>query len=431
MSNINDFVIEDGILLEYTGAGGDVVIPDGVTSVDDLAFSECDSLTSITIPYGVMNIGNRAFGDCVSLTSVTIPDSVTSIGEDAFFCCVSLTSITIPDSVTSIGVRAFNECDDLTNLTVDKGNPVYHSSGNCIVETKTKKLICGCKNSAIPDDGSVEILGDFCFGSCGKLKSIHIPDSVTSLGEQAFAYCYWLRSIKIPDSVTSLGEYCFCDSGIKHILIPPSVTEIGEDCFCGLECDLTIYAEEGSVAAQYVEDAGEEVFVLDDIENYQEKIIEDFPCDGRALMRYTGDDAHVFIPQRINFLGGGCFEGLTHIKSVFVPELTHCIGERVFMNCTALEYVAWPDLIMVSELMYQCFAGCTSLKVMVIPSGVEKIGNQCFLNCTALECVVIPDSVEQIADDAFDGCNKLTIYANEDSYAAEYAMERGIKVKLI
>ena len=33
MSNINDFVIENGVLKKYQGQGGDVVIPEGVTSI--------------------------------------------------------------------------------------------------------------------------------------------------------------------------------------------------------------------------------------------------------------------------------------------------------------------------------------------------------------------------------------------------------------
>ena len=53
-----DFVIKKGVLTKYTGNGGDVVIPKGVTA-----------------------IGEYAFGGCTGLTSVVIPDSVTSIGE--------------------------------------------------------------------------------------------------------------------------------------------------------------------------------------------------------------------------------------------------------------------------------------------------------------------------------------------------------------
>ena len=91
MSNNSAFIIENGILIKYTGAGGDVTIPDSVTS-----------------------IGGSAFYDCFSLTSVTIPDSVTSIGDCAFYGCTSLTSVTIPDSVTSISDSGFSGCKRLT-----------------------------------------------------------------------------------------------------------------------------------------------------------------------------------------------------------------------------------------------------------------------------------------------------------------------------
>ena len=57
MSNINDFVIEEGVLKKYCGEGGAVVIPDEVTSIGEWAFKECTSLTSITIPDGVTSIG--------------------------------------------------------------------------------------------------------------------------------------------------------------------------------------------------------------------------------------------------------------------------------------------------------------------------------------------------------------------------------------
>ena len=96
----------------YTGYADALEIPseiDGkkVTSIGDVAFENCDSLTSVTIPDSVTTIGDGAFAWCDSLTSVTIPDSVTTIGDWAFAWCDSLTSVTIPDSVESIGYQAF------------------------------------------------------------------------------------------------------------------------------------------------------------------------------------------------------------------------------------------------------------------------------------------------------------------------------------
>ena len=118
MSNINDFVIENGELQKYKGQGGDVVIPEGVTSIGNDAFWGCSSLTSVVIPDGVTSIGNDAFWGCSSLTSIVIPESVTSINDRAFEGCKSLASVVIPKGVTSIGDLAFCNCSSLTSVVI-------------------------------------------------------------------------------------------------------------------------------------------------------------------------------------------------------------------------------------------------------------------------------------------------------------------------
>ena len=67
----------------------------------------CSEITSILISEGITSISDWAFYDCEYLTEITIPDSVTSIGNYAFKNCDSLVEITIPNSVISIPDYAF------------------------------------------------------------------------------------------------------------------------------------------------------------------------------------------------------------------------------------------------------------------------------------------------------------------------------------
>lgn len=66
---MSDFRIKNGVLVKYVGNGGDVVIPDSVTSIGDREFYDCHRLTSINIPDSVTSIGKEAFSNCSSPTT--------------------------------------------------------------------------------------------------------------------------------------------------------------------------------------------------------------------------------------------------------------------------------------------------------------------------------------------------------------------------
>ena len=133
------------VLAQCPGAfSGSYAIPDGVTSINDAAFVNCESLTSVTIPDGVTNIGYEVFAGCTSLANMVLPNGVTRIGAEAFDWCTSMKSITIPDGVTSIGYDAFSNCKSLTNVyftgTEEAWNGITIDGGNDAL--KNAKIHC-------------------------------------------------------------------------------------------------------------------------------------------------------------------------------------------------------------------------------------------------------------------------------------------------
>ena len=95
-----EYEVEDGkvTITNYTGKGGDVVVPDTidglpVTAIGDNAFCYCTGLTSITLPEGCTTIGYYAFSNCTKLTSITLPASLTTIEIGAFRGCDAVITV--------------------------------------------------------------------------------------------------------------------------------------------------------------------------------------------------------------------------------------------------------------------------------------------------------------------------------------------------
>lgn len=85
-----------------------------VTVIEDNAFENCETITTVSIPPSITSIGEDAFNNCNSLAEVNIPNSVTTIEDYAFRYCSALPTIIIPSSVTTMGFYIFSNCKALS-----------------------------------------------------------------------------------------------------------------------------------------------------------------------------------------------------------------------------------------------------------------------------------------------------------------------------
>ena len=97
---INGFVISNGVVIDYIGSGGEIVVPDNDGEGNDITA-----------------IGDEVFKGNTTITSVTIPATITVIGESAFEGCSGLESVVIPNGVSTIGKAAFKNCEKLASMT--------------------------------------------------------------------------------------------------------------------------------------------------------------------------------------------------------------------------------------------------------------------------------------------------------------------------
>ena len=93
-TNESSFIIDtDTYGFEFPSCVTGIVLPNGMTTVDQIGLNYFPNLRTFVIPESVTSIGNSAFKGCSSLTSITIPESVTKIGNYAFSYCESLKTI--------------------------------------------------------------------------------------------------------------------------------------------------------------------------------------------------------------------------------------------------------------------------------------------------------------------------------------------------
>lgn len=244
VSDKNMFAYSENDDGTVTITGGNIVTPkleipvelEGkkVSAIGMNAFTGNNVITDLVIPEGVKSLDWYCFNTCENLETVTLPDSLEFIDSWAFERCSKLKTINVPANVTRINGGAFAQNSSMTSITCDPANKNYVSVNGVLFTKDMKELVAypGGIQGGYTVPATVNHIGDAAFYGALGLDSVTILGNLDFIGFEAFAECSKLTDVAIRDGVNYVGYWAFrgCN-GIKSLTVPQSVTNIGNQAF--------------------------------------------------------------------------------------------------------------------------------------------------------------------------------------------------------
>ena len=224
--------------------------------------------------------------------------------------------------------------------------------------------------------------------------TVYIPDTIDGhhvecIGEYAFDGCK-MSKVTIPETVWEIETFAFNDcKEIQKITIPNGVYHIDGNPFTGCTKLTNISVDMNHETLRITSDGV--------LYSKMNKMILCYPCT-KTNTEYT-------VYENTLKIGRNAFAGCETLKKIILPETVTEIGSEAFFGCKNLSAIRLPESLLSMDEMV--FAGCFSLSNIVIPSKVSRIEKSAFFNCTKLSSVKLPENLTVINDRAFFGCKSL------------------------
>lgn len=302
------------------------------------AFSKAN-ITKVVFGSNATTIGGAAFRSCEYLDEVILAEGVTTIEMQAFYSSSLKYPIYIPASVTTIGGLAIQTEETVPIYCAASEKPAgWHEAWTDAKEKAVWNIshlrsdaqgltyaVCNddslvvvsfdnSTDTVILPEGVVSI-GPSTFRE-SRLKQITFPSSVRSIGAQAFAHCTKLETAVLNEGLISMDNYAFAYCGmLKEIVIPSGIQTMGYNIF--LECDslATVTLPDGltTIPSQFLA-----------------------CCDNLTTVN---------IPSTVTSIDSGAFNGCGRLTTIILPEGLQTIGQEAFSCCDSLRYIVIPESV--------------------------------------------------------------------------------------
>ncbi len=323
---------------------------------------------------------------------LTIPNTVKKIYEQAFYKCENIKTINIPASAEEIGIWSFGDCSSLEVINVDFNNERFSSIDGVLFDEEQLLLYQYPPNKSN--------------------TSYTIPNSVDWIMRQAFQNCDNLENIKLPKYLREISYKCFaeCDK-LNNVVIPEWVEEIDSSAFqnCSSLTNITFsdntkkYGSEVLDGTPWYDNQPEGAVYTGSV---LYKIKGNLPENTEFVVKEgtKGIAEYAFCTEDMNSYGFYT-SGDSNLVKVVLPEGVEYIGQCAFLDCINLTEINFPESLY--QISNSAFVGCKNLNNIYLPKELESIEATVFSGCISLEEITIPESVKRIDWGAFIGCESL------------------------
>ena len=409
----------------------ELILPDSVTTIQQGAFQNCESLKAIHFPAGLENFNGDAsqlneyvlesgsYGyaswteGCTQLERLTISENnpyfksvngiiyskdgtsigpvlygidydsvdfsgITRIGDYAFCGHSEITELNLPPRITSVGAHAFQGCNNLDSVYIPSGvGSVGDYAFAGIGRDRYDETVLDYYAVQILLSEGLHDVGEYAFSSIDGLRLINLPDSLKDLGKGAFAFDVRLKSMCLPSGIQVIPDrLCEDCMNLQRISLPAGVTAIGDYAFRSGGKLTTVSLPSG------LKSIGQGAFSC--------RI--DYSCD-------TTFGLHsVSIPDSVEYIGPSAFEGNINLAYVKLPDNENgtVIGESAFTGCQLTNLYIPGNIQSISDDAFGC-----KTKHLTIGEGLTEIGDRAFNGLPNLERLTLPESLKTIGANAF------------------------------
>ena len=274
----------------------DVLLPEGLVTIEGMAFAGCRNLQSITIPKTVQCVEPGMFRYCTKLKEVVLEGDLITLRHEAFEGCCALERIVVKGCIIFVERDVFANCTKLFEVNFGDGD---------------ESVCCGFDTDALEKSYIMEFVfkegtkkvAEGMFAD-SKLERVTFVPTITRINELAFYGTAKLTDVQIPDSVRVIGSGAFCSSAVSRITSVAGI--VGDRAFANNK-------------------------------NLLEVSLPNVAHLERGLFEGCASLENAYLPSVI-CVKMGVFAGCESLKTITLGDLAE-VDNNVFGSCTSLETI--------------------------------------------------------------------------------------------